>query len=190
MQGTYQLPASANQLHMVLFPTDVLPVAKQFWQLTGTGISSRFADHWLSMLPEDTVRTKGSSPPPSFQYLTNRSPGDYSVGPELTEAERCGLNLPLADALSAKHTVRRWIAGALNVYDRQGGSFSDQKNLQVGPNSRGVGDVSENDVYLFPTGTVSAIWDAHRLALDVRPAEKSVCFGSVVLTLAFALPGL
>ncbi len=169
-----QLSASGNQLYIVFLPTDVFPVAKQFWQLTGTGVSSRFADHWLSILPDGAVRATGSSPQ-SLQYPTNRSPVDYSVGSELIEA---GLDLPLADAASAKHELRWRIAGALNVCDRE--PCADQKDLQVGPNSRGVADVSENDVYLFPTG-MSAIWNAHRLALAVRPAEKSVCFGSVLL---------
>ncbi|KAM6493605.1 Pyridoxal phosphate-dependent transferase [Amanita muscaria] len=167
--GLSMQPASENQLHIVLFPTDALPIAKLFWQFTGTGISSRFADHWLSTLPDDVVRTNGNSGSTSFQYLTNKSPGDCSVGPELT---------PLPDAASAKCVLRQRIAGALNVYDRQGGTYAVQENLQVGHNSHGIADVSENDVYLFPTG-MCAIWNAHRLGLAIRSAEKSVCFGFV-----------
>ena len=39
-------------LHIVLFPEDAIPIAKEFWQHTGLGISSRLAEKWLSLLPK------------------------------------------------------------------------------------------------------------------------------------------
>jgi cystathionine gamma-synthase len=39
-----------------------------------------------------------------------------------------------------------------------------------------VKDVTEDDVYLLPTG-MTAIWTAHQLVLGTQPPAKSVCFG-------------
>ena len=47
---------------------------------------------------------------------------------------------------------------------------------EVGPSIRGVKSVSEDDVYLYPTG-MGAIWNAHHMARMTRPDAKSVCFG-------------
>ena len=42
-----------GELHMVLFPEDSFPLAKQFWQHTGLGLSSWFAEYCLSLLPDE-----------------------------------------------------------------------------------------------------------------------------------------
>ncbi|KAF5379060.1 hypothetical protein D9615_005932 [Tricholomella constricta] len=201
--------ASAN-VHIVLFGPDSFPVAKEFWQHTGMGISSRLAEHCLSMLPDDLTRAGTSSSPPitprfpakafnkhysvKGQAKSTSPPTSPFVGSPTKEAsveetldpdhsvyleERYGRNLPLAYAASAKRALRRRVAGVLirdNNFDCQGEPSAGDKNLVVGPSSRGVADVSENDVFLYPTG-MAAIWNAHHIALAVRPAAKSVCFG-------------
>jgi len=57
----------------------------------------------------------------------------------------------------------------------------ERKMQKLGLAPDEVTDVTENDVYLFPTG-MSAIWNAHHLALSsmTRPTAKSVCFGYAV----------
>lgn len=39
-----------GSLHVVLFPIDLFKFAKEFWQHTGEGVSSRFAEHCLRVL--------------------------------------------------------------------------------------------------------------------------------------------
>ena len=50
------------------------------------------------------------------------------------------------------------------------------EGVEVGPSSRGVASVSEDDVFLYPTG-MAAIWSAHQLVLGAVGVGKSVCFG-------------
>ena len=83
--------------------------------------------------------------------------------------QRYGRNLDVAAAELAKGAMRRRIAGVL-VRDE-----SDE--VELAQSVRGAA-VTEHDVFLFQTG-MTAIWSAHQLALDVRGAKKSVCFGCV-----------
>ncbi|KAG6836948.1 hypothetical protein H0H93_000838 [Arthromyces matolae] len=194
--------ASVN-IHIVLFPAESFPVAKQFWQHSGMGISSRLAERCLSMLPDEVTQAPPSSPPLAPRFVGKTFNRHYSVksqsrptSPPLAQSpksreetletdhsiyleERYGRNLPLAYAASAKRALRRRVAGVLihdTNHEHQGEPVAGEKNLVVGPSSRGVEDVSENDVYLYPTG-MAAIWNAHHIASATRPAAKSVCFG-------------
>lgn len=87
--------------------------------------------------------------------------------------QRYGRNLDVAAAELAKGALRRRIAGVLVRDDGCAGE------VEVAQSVRGAA-VTEHDVFLFPTG-MSAIWSAHQLALDVRGAKKSVCFGCACL---------
>jgi cystathionine gamma-synthase len=190
-------PLPCAELHIVLFPAHALPVAKQFWQHSGTGISSRLADYCLSILSNETEPPR--TPPPvasrftskNKHYFVNGSGKSFIDGNFEEEVfskdqnvyleERYGRNLGLSFAPSAKRALRRRIAGVLASDSPEqcpDVPFAGEEEAEIGPSSRGVSDVSENDVYLFPTG-MSAIWNAHQLALAVRPAAKSVCFGYV-----------
>lgn len=99
--------------------------------------------------------------------------------------ERYGRNLPLTSAPSAKLALRRRIAGTL-LSDRNEQSATEAPGDQVGETGRTGTGVTEDDVFLFPSG-MSAIFHAHQLALRAVPkltrssqqrqAGKSVCFG-------------
>lgn len=200
-----EYPTPTN-LHIVFLPPDAVPIAKQFWQHTGMGISSRLAEYTLSILPPNASRTGKPSPPSSpphtfFKWCNNHyavnKPKSISPSPSFASVqknqavtdrldadqkvyieERYGRNLPLAYAPAAKRALRRRIAGVL-IRDNDDGKdepSAGDKDSELGPSSRGVADVSEKDVYLFPTG-MTAIWTAHDLILAVRPPAKSVCFG-------------
>ncbi|KAF9978928.1 hypothetical protein BGZ73_008433 [Actinomortierella ambigua] len=84
---------------------------------------------------------------------------DYDVYVE----ERYGRNLDLSFEPKAKQAMRRRIAA--QVAHHAGASWT-------GPGEY----VTEEDVYLYPTG-MSAIYNAHRIALTLHPTRKSVCFG-------------
>jgi cystathionine gamma-synthase len=184
------------ELHIVLFPADIFPLAKEFWQHTGTGISSRLADFCLSALNHDSNGDSSSinSPPHSLilqshrrhpsknKHYAVRSSIDQSAagGGEILGSdqqvyleERYGRNMPVSLATSAKRAMRLRIAGVL----RDGPTSPvDEVQVELGPSMRGVKGVTKDDVYLFPTG-MSAIWNAHQMVMAVRPPAKSVCFG-------------
>ncbi|KAF5369009.1 hypothetical protein D9758_002865 [Tetrapyrgos nigripes] len=195
-------PSSSSliDIHIVLFPFDAFSYAKQFWQHTGAGISSRLAEHCLSLLPE--------SSPPATPAIVNRFPGKVSnrhystkgsskyaspiPSPPLTPPsasgenfsrdhgfyleERYGRNLPQTAASFAKRALRRRIAGTL-LRDVSNDAFSaGDQDLELGPSRRGVGGVSEDDVFLYPGG-MNAIYHTHQLAMSTMPLAKSVCFG-------------
>ncbi|KIJ61528.1 hypothetical protein HYDPIDRAFT_96158 [Hydnomerulius pinastri MD-312] len=65
-------PAQCAELHIALFPSEIFPIAKQFWQHTGLGISSRFAEHCLSLIPSQELKSSQSPPPQS--PITPRPP--------------------------------------------------------------------------------------------------------------------
>lgn len=192
--------ATSVDLHIVLFPADAFPLAKQFWQHTGLGISSRLAAQCLSMLPDETTPSSPTiASPPIFakRSASNRhyaKQSSFSTTPTtssppaefISEAfdadhatyleERYGRNLPVEAAASAKRAMRRRIAGVL-VHDTPNDwSQAGEQSVELGPSTRGVKEVSEDDVFLYPTG-MSAIFSAHQLALGVMPSAKSICFG-------------
>ncbi|KAF8208830.1 PLP-dependent transferase [Mycena galopus ATCC 62051] len=188
------LSSAPASLHIVLFPEEAAPIAKQFWQHTGLGISSRLAEHCLALLPSDpTFVPNGLQNTPrkalnkhySAKKTTFSPPEspvaaeDLSIDHSVYLEERYGRNLPIALAASAKRALRRRISGVLvrdTSADCADGSCAGDQDYVLGPSSRGVNGMSENDVFLFPTG-MAAIWTAHQLALAVRPPQKSVCLG-------------
>ena len=180
---------SGGELHIVLFPADGMKYAKSFWQHAGMGISSRYAERCLSLLPEEAVPTSPTTyTKPKFTHKyysvkeTRQSPSttsednlndDYSTYLE----ERYGRNLSQQASTFAKRALRRRIAGVLlrdepAVWDTVGSTAPELK-----PSTRGPG-VTEDDVYLYPTG-MAAIWNAHQTISAVRGASKSVAFGCV-----------
>lgn len=205
--------AGGIDLYIVLFPADAFPLAKQFWQHTGLGISSRLAERCLSLLPAnaDPLPAAASAAPtptplvyskrtganrhyatkssgPSTPTPASPSPPPSSAPPsDVLSAdqtsyleERYGRTLPLAPTsfAFAKRALRRRIAGVLVRDSPSDWNAAGAHEAELGPSTRGVQEVSEEDVFLFPTG-MSAIWNAHQMALGVRPAAKSVCFGCV-----------
>lgn len=181
------------ELHIILFPASAFPFAKSFWQHTGLGVSSRFAEYCLSMLPEEPA--PATSPTISWSRLSGKLPNKHYSAKEKRISppppppgevfaadqsvyleERYGRNLPQGSDISAKRALRRRIADVLvqdtqNTWDSAGNA-----DAELGPSSRGVTEVTEDDVFLYPTG-MSSIWSAHHLARATRPAAKSVAFG-------------
>lgn len=155
------------------------------------GISSRYAEHCLSLLPEETVPasptvyTKQKSA--HRYYSVKEKPQTLSATPDDALSsdqstyleERYGRNLSQDAATFAKRALRRRIAGVLlrdgpADWDAVG---SDNSKLQ--PSTRGPG-VTEDDVYLYPTG-MAAIWNAYQTISGLRPVAKSVAFGFVII---------
>ncbi|CAO3618836.1 unnamed protein product [Cunninghamella blakesleeana] len=95
--------------------------------------------------------------------------------------ERYGRNLPIEYADRAKRALRRRIAGVLTEEElANNNDLSTEKDLEQQrqrKGERGIKGLSEDDVYLFPSG-MSAIFHAFRLATIVGDENlRSVCFG-------------
>ncbi|KAH6571504.1 hypothetical protein BASA50_003513 [Batrachochytrium salamandrivorans] len=183
-------------LHIVIFHIDLAPIAKQFWQHTGEGISSRFAENSLRILE---VIVNNSSQSASQKECSVRG-ARYDTGShgkqmlrsplctDLDDApqseidtfveERYGRNLDLQMTQSAKVLLRQRIAGMIGDIPENDttidipptGSFTPT------PTTRGISTLSEKDVFLYPCG-MSAIYNMHRVILGLKPNLKSVQFG-------------
>jgi cystathionine gamma-synthase len=88
--------------------------------------------------------------------------------------ERFGRNLDLSFVQPARSAIKRRIAGAL----RSNGELTTAPppEHEMKSNSRGVVNLREDDIYLFPCG-MSAIFNSHRALLGVRGSLKSINFG-------------
>ncbi|OAA49522.1 cystathionine gamma-synthase [Metarhizium rileyi] len=184
----------APTVSAVLLPKEAFPLAKQYWQHTGDGVSSRRAEFCHSLFKDGllastkSINTLGEpSPrpirgPKRYQRAgANSGPkdkGSYGVRAtahheESLESsrfleERFGRNLDLIFVDRAKSAIRRRIAGFL---------VEDMDSLpMMSSSSRGLRNLHEDDVYLFPAG-MNAIFNAHRALLSARGQMKSVNFG-------------
>jgi cystathionine gamma-synthase len=141
-------------LHIVLFPADSYSVAKEFWQHTGQGISSRLAEKCLSLWPDDGQLVQRSSPVssrfpsrghnrhysavkiPSSPTSVPSSPviEDLSIDHSVYLEERYGRNLPIAAATFAKRILRSRVAGVLkdNSSGCQSEPYREQKDFLWG----------------------------------------------------------
>ena len=106
---------------------------------------------------------------------------DDALGDDQTTylEERYGRNLSQDAATFAKRALRRRIAGVLLRDEPADWNAVGSANSELRPSTRGPG-VTEDDVYLYPTG-MAAIWNAHQAISGVRSAAKSVAFGFVFL---------
>ncbi|TVY26431.1 Cystathionine gamma-synthase [Lachnellula hyalina] len=192
----------------VIYPKALFPLAKQYWQHSGDGVSSRRAAFCHSLFKEGVLveerslqSTKNSTNglpttskgPKRYQRgsTDNTIPRANTSGPspikshrpaqndsaEARESsqfleERFGRNLDVSLVDSAKSAIRRRIAGSL----------MGEVELGVSPhppttsNARGVVDLAEEDVYLYPCG-MNSIFHAHQMMLEARGQLKSISYG-------------
>ncbi|ROW15617.1 hypothetical protein VPNG_02011 [Cytospora leucostoma] len=184
----------------VLFIPDAFPFAKQYWQHSGDGVSSRRAEFCHSLfnqgllVPEDSPRTPTSpvrqsrgprryQRPMSIDQTLAASKNGVSSSPSPSPApdseessrfveERFGRNLDVSLVQRAKTAIRRRIAGTLT-------SDIDVKHHplpQAEPTNRGVHGLTEQDIYLYPCG-MNAIFHSHRMLMAALGSKKSISFG-------------
>ncbi|KAB5547334.1 cystathionine gamma-synthase [Coniochaeta sp. 2T2.1] len=176
----------------VLFKPEAFSYAKQYWQHTGDGVSSRRAEFCHSLLsqgllmpddsskksPQSSVRQKQG--PRRYQRkvstdITNGNGNGSAPAPDSEESarfleERFGRNLDISLAERAKAAIRRRIAGTLTHHVD---IHTDPLPASPEPSSRGI---SEDDIYLFANG-INSIYNTHRLLMSIRPGLKSLSFG-------------
>ncbi|RSL88134.1 Cystathionine gamma-synthase [Fusarium oligoseptatum] len=192
-----QLKKLSSTMSAVLYPEEAFPIAKQYWQHTGDGTSSRraefchrlFQDELLipvaaSQTPPETVSRPFRGPkryqrPGSIDGVVSHIPKPPSP-PAPVESlessrfleERFGRNLELSMVERAKSAIRRRIAGAMaHDIDIHNGPLPAMTD-----NTRGIKTLEEADVYLYPAG-MNAIFNAHRALLKAREPAKSINFG-------------
>lgn len=160
------------ELYIAFFPADLAPLAKSFWQHTGTGISSRMAEYCLSILSHETevladVRARAflheTYPTPKLKNMPE-SNGKDDMG--MLKRTTTSLHaLPLVKAADAKRVLQRRIADLV----------VEDASMEMGARiAQRI--VCDDDVVLFPTG-MSAIWHTHLALVEYFPGSKSVAFG-------------
>nr|POE93265.1 cystathionine gamma-synthase [Quercus suber] len=185
----------------VLYPKELWPTAKVFWQHTGEGISSRRAEYCSKALEDKSLVEQSSvrsSPPrlhkgprryqrPMSTDLAKPSDKDRGNDNELTihgvgvqdsfqfVEERFGRNLNVDLVAKAKLAVRRRIAGSLTTNMDLPASL-DEPTDKSKERTRDLPSFSVDDVYLFSCG-MNAIFTAHRMLQLARGELKSVMYG-------------
>lgn len=176
-----------SNIGVIFFPSSEFPLAKNYWQHSGEGISSRMGEYVLKEIfhKEKKPSTyKGSHMKQELQAqkIQQRSPSlskslqspSFSSNEE-TEKEfntfieqKYGRVLDLKFAEQAKVALRRRICGKIDK------SHSQEDEMQKARRGK---HLSETDVYLYPSG-MAAIFNAHHALLQVAETQnKSVCFG-------------
>ncbi|RAK96159.1 cystathionine gamma-synthase [Aspergillus ibericus CBS 121593] len=186
----------------VIFHEDLFPIAKQYWQHSGDGISSRQAELCHSLFSDGKLV---DSTPPQPTLSQKKGPKRYQRGSEYQTfsrekhvtsegvenaqlsvqndtaenrestqflEEHFGRNLAISFVDNAKVAIRRRIAGSLV----DGVDLAVEPGPKVTSNSRGVTGLSDDDVYLYPCG-MNAIFNTHRMMLESRGQLKSIMFG-------------
>jgi cystathionine gamma-synthase len=180
------------KISAVIYPTELWPTAKAFWQHTGEGVQSRraefcqkaFDEHFLVEKSSATIRVaKGpkryqrntsvditpTNGPTNHNSSTN---GDLTIDTafEFVEA-RFGRNLDIAFSRSAKLAIRKRIAGSLQT-------TIDNPTATPSPMLRaeGLSEFSIEDVYLYPCG-MNAIFHSHQILMVARGADTSIMYG-------------
>ncbi|KAM3451654.1 hypothetical protein NHJ6243_009558 [Beauveria neobassiana] len=190
------LSGLASTIAAALFPADAFGLAKQYWQHTGDGVSSRRAEFFHDLLragimvPSSSknaireITLKSSRGPKRYQRTNSvdetaasnleavfATSNDTKESSRFLE-ERFGRNLDLSLAKRAKSAIRRRIAGSLvSENDLVEGAV-----LELPLRSLRTRNLSESDIYLFPTG-MNAIFNAHRALMAARGRLQSVSFG-------------
>ncbi|KAM5352140.1 hypothetical protein ACJ41O_004863 [Fusarium nematophilum] len=192
-----QLKKLSSTVSAVVFPEEAFPIAKQYWQHTGDGSSSRRAEFCHNLFKDKLLIPKsGTTTPPEAAARPLRGPRRYQRGGSIDDIsspgpkpptpqapvesiessrfleERFGRNLELSLVERAKSAIRRRIAGALaHEVDLNNGPLPSMTS-----NTRGIQNLEEADVYLYPAG-MNAIFNAHRALLGAREPAKSINFG-------------
>ena len=202
---------AVSSLFCVFIPKQHFSVAKQVWQHSGDGISSRRGEFCLKALQDDLLVPEGQpTSPKRYQDQFCKGPRRYQQGgsqsginyapkssvdsaasaasatsvevngvPESKEfsqfvEERFGRNLNAKLASKAKIAIRRRIAGCL-IDDSE---LDEALEAPTDGHSRRIKGLTEDDVYLYPTG-MSSIFNTHRVLMAASQAEprQSICFG-------------
>lgn len=189
----------------VIFPQASFSVAKQYWQHTGDGVSSRRAEFSHGLFKHGqliAIKEEQSHTPPEKLI---RGPKRYSRTAAAAAAAAAGsarTNGSEAKTVSSSENPEEASESSRFLEERFGrnldltqvakarsairrriaGSLSgetdmnDESTSQAKSNSRGMESLDETDVLLYPCG-MNAIFNAHRALLATLGSYKSISFG-------------
>lgn len=188
----------------VLFQKEAFSVAKQYWQHSGDGVSSRRAEFCHGLLKDGLlVLEESKSPRESLQsYQKCRGPRRYQQRPSSVDITKTngtnglshvkdGANEDAIEALESARFVEARFGRNLDVSlvdnaksairRRIAGTLMEEHDLTASFASmetdvRGVTNFKEDDIYLFPCG-MNAIFTAHQTLLEAREPRTSINFG-------------
>ncbi|PSK53911.1 hypothetical protein B9Z65_7717 [Elsinoe australis] len=179
----------------VLYPKELWPLAKSFWQHTGEGVSSRRAEFCEKAFLEGAMVEKSTVVEmPRMKKGPRRYQRQVSIGGQETEPahngvttngnmeeqdparfveERFGRNLSVSFAEQAKLATRRRIAGILSKDMDLHDALQQPEEVERVRHTNGF---SVDDVYLYQNG-MNSIFQTHRSMMLARGEMKSVMFG-------------
>ncbi|KAJ4341699.1 Cystathionine gamma-synthase [Didymella glomerata] len=186
-QRAEQMNAISPKISAVLYPNELFKVAKQFWQHSGDGVSSRRAEYCHHLFEKGLLvdAARLNEPPARMckgprRYQNKKASVDLDAPAVQQDAEtltqfveqRFGRNLDLSMTKNAKLAVRRRIAGSLTADV----ALAEALSLDADSERTRGHDFSEDDVYLYPTG-MSAIFNTHRNLLAAKGERKAIVYG-------------
>ncbi|POW06018.1 hypothetical protein PSTT_09249 [Puccinia striiformis] len=198
---TTHRPEPPLRIYVLFVPDDtIFKLAKSFWQHTGLGISSRFAERALRLMGSIPVREEVEVGPGKIDSHISKLPSSPPLSPAIAPRrynvkqspiftapsstirtktdenistyveERYGRNLPIQHVQGAKLALRRRIADIL-VENPSSASELDPAVINLKASERGTGQLNESDIYLYPTG-MSSIFYAHQLSMSLQKRLK------------------
>lgn len=208
LDRSQQIPEMLSKLSpsisAVIYPKELFPIAKQYWQHSGDGVSSRRAEFCHGLFQEGILTDEKTLQPISngeigFQKSC-KGPRRYQRG-SIDTTKKNGSSSPIEpkhprsepDVRESSTFLEERFGRNLDVSlvenaksaikRRIAGSLMGEEDLAKGGSSspkradtRGVTGLSEDDVYLYPCG-MNSIFNAHQMLLESRGQLKSISFG-------------
>ncbi|KAK2747267.1 hypothetical protein FQN57_002165 [Myotisia sp. PD_48] len=191
----------SSELHCVIFPETFKSVAKQVWQHSGSGISSRRGEFCLKALKggylvqepcnnrgkesEATVFHKG---PKRYQKVDasqsgngaalHRTKSPTETGPATSDGTE--FSEFIEERFGRNLSISYANNAKLAVKKRIAGSLTSNAELHEALESHSgdsrIPGLTEDHIYLYPTG-MNSIFTAHQTLLKLRGDMKSICYG-------------
>ncbi|ODV63562.1 cystathionine gamma-synthase [Ascoidea rubescens DSM 1968] len=159
-----------TNIAVLFFPEDEYKYAKQYWQHSGEGISSRQGEYCLRELSLEFSKEEEAIFGQEEEKDKDKDNDNDNQEENKFIEERFGRNLDLSFAKEANSILRKRISAQINEIIESEKKFS--KNIEV----KDEEFISENEVYLYSSGMAS-IFHAHQAILNCYPQGKSICFG-------------
>ncbi|KAI5919685.1 pyridoxal phosphate-dependent transferase [Camillea tinctor] len=188
----------------VLFLGDAYPFAKQYWQHSGDGVSSRRAEFCHGLFRDDILVPERRSPssPHLAQQKLRRGPKRYqrgssidgingsdgnqdtsSLDPAKSESADSFESLRFLEERFGRNLDMSLVNNAKSAIRRRiAGVLTTDLDLSskslptMESNARGLTNFREDDIYLVPCG-MNAIFTTHQALLKTREPRKSINFG-------------
>ncbi|CAJ2508789.1 Uu.00g138150.m01.CDS01 [Anthostomella pinea] len=201
------LHSTTLAISAVLCSQDAFPFAKQYWQHSGDGVSSRRAEFCHGLFRDGmlVLENRTPSPPLSQQRKVHRGPRRYQRGSSIDgingfNGAHHATTTPdaatdeNADSIESTRFLEERFGRNLDVSlvdnaksaikRRIAGVLTSDLDLStkslptMDSNARGVSNLKEDDIYLVPCG-MNAIFTTHQAMLHIHASEprESINFG-------------